>query len=373
VLTVFALGLVACSGSSSSLPSVSDPSSAKLTTMTTTSGPSCTLTSSSADGLTQYQTNGSSTTSAWAAYNLPGGGGVSDSGPALTEYTNGAWATAGTSPSGPIGQWNFTAIREITPTNVWAAAQGAANGFGYEPYLWHYDGTTWATIPLPPAMDNAPNAINGDASGDLFLASINNAGELQLSSWNGIFVTLIATAQYAHWQVNDLVVFSANNVWVLLTQYGTTAVVAQWNGSRFALHDLPTEPGQPSSRATQFSGNSPSDLWAIGPTAIWHDDGNWQPYLYEGMGTVTLSGIAELAKNFVIATGSQNSNDASVALYYNGIDRFQPLALSLPTNEGNDGGLYGLTANAGTNTFWGTFNLGGAPSTSASALVTCRS
>ena len=191
-----------------------------------------------------------------------------------------------------------------------------------------------------------------------------------LARWNGSAISFVTRAPYVRMSVSDMIVFSSTNVYVLLNSPGS-ATVAHWNGSTFAFHNLPNEPGMTAASTVQFSALAANDIWAIGPNAIWHYNGTWQPYLYQtSAGQPVFSGIAEFRSNYVIATGAVNGNPA--AYVYDGMNRFRPVSIPIQSYDGYSHGGYSLlSANRGTTSFWANYIINGAPIAYGVSLVTC--
>jgi hypothetical protein len=141
-----------------------------------------------------------------------------------------------TGPSAPIAlRWNGTrwqsvplpatastslyAVEALTPTNVWVAGQTATSTSGQQPYVAHFDGTSWRRFATP---------------------TISSGGRL-----------------------TDIVALSPSNIIAVGTVgNGSGSIVLHWNGSSWTREVSPAGP-----EALQLAGAAvvePNTFWAVG-------------------------------------------------------------------------------------------------------------
>lgn len=301
-----------------------------------------------------YAGTGSSVNDSWFIYQPYGYY------PTLIHQINGMGSNLGTYtvPSDPYSaRWENMDLLAVVGPTAWITGSYANSQGVVTHYIAHADASTITTYPYGPYTIGAIAASPG---GPVYFAATDTSGHLVIERFNGSGVTAVAKAPYTGMHVNSMAAFGSDAV-VLLTQGrepNQNAVVAHWNGSTFAFHELQYNVGSNGDPGVQITGISPRDLWAVTSHNIYRYNGQWQPYAYvpPQYGTPQFGGVVELRSNYVIVTGSQGSTPtfAPLAYAWHGVDRFQPIAITIP-QSGQGGGISALTAVPGTTNFYGNY------------------
>jgi hypothetical protein len=111
------------------------------------------------------------------------------------------------------GSTALYAVEALTPSNVWVAGQTLVDGYSWQPYVAHFDGTSWRRVAIP---------------------TIDDGGQLA-----------------------DIVALSPSNIVAVGTSGGGDSLVLHWNGSSWAREAAP--------RATLTGAAAgPNTFWAVG-------------------------------------------------------------------------------------------------------------
>lgn len=297
---------------------------------------------------------GSSTTDAWAIENDDMGLGATYG--ALVHFVNGIKVATYTVPA-DRATVRFTYINRVRliggvpwVIGTYATRQGVTTN-----YAGRFDGSKIVPYPFPSSSYSVNNAdIGGSLSTGLYLAVQNAKNQIVLNRFNGSAFVPLATEPYTGLAINNILVFG-KDVYFLVTEGVYAAAVGHWNGSSFAFHEL--QYGAYKGNGVELTGTSPTDLWAVTATGIWHDNGNWQPYAYQTNSTATpyMEGIAEFNPKYVAVTTMMSSfgqPSTAGALVYNGVERFLPLNI---VNPNSPRPIFLNNLVPGTTAFYGTY------------------
>jgi hypothetical protein len=188
-----------------------------------------------------------------------------DPGTAVVEHWDGAtWSAAGGTLPDADGFTNLTALSD---TNIWVS------GYTDREYgatqVWHYDGTTWTALP----STGLPATIRGRVlatTGHTWLVGQVDAG---LPAAGAVIATFHGSASSGHWTVQHLArvggfygatARTAKDAWAVgsTSQYQAAghAVIAHWNGKKWALATIGSIKGQ----LTGVAADGAHDVMAVG-------------------------------------------------------------------------------------------------------------
>jgi hypothetical protein len=118
-------------------------------------------------------------------------------------------------PLPTTGSTTVYAVEALTPSNVWLAGQTLVDGWNSQPYVAHFDGTSWRRVATP---------------------TIDNGGQL-----------------------TDIVALSPSNIIAVgTTAGGGTSLVLHWKGSSWVRE------AAPNATLAGAAAVGPNTFWAVG-------------------------------------------------------------------------------------------------------------
>jgi hypothetical protein len=202
----------------------------------------------------------------------------------LAMHWNGtAWSvSAGFSGAlSPISGASAIAVADISPTDAYAIGDSAATATGS---LAHWNGTAWSSVALPlPANANSNttlNAISADGPSDIwivgtFLDSANEQNETFSEHFNGttwavVPIPMVNSSNInAFFQFNGIKANSASDVWAV-GESGVTDVpssqqtlIEHFNGTAWSIVPSPS-PGSIDDLTGVTTSNAANGVWAVG-------------------------------------------------------------------------------------------------------------
>jgi hypothetical protein len=198
---------------------------------------------------------GVSSASALSAKDIWAVGASAQAPDAIVERYNGtSWKEASTKGF-PTGQWQLTAIRAVSDSNVWVTATEYKNSSNV-PYLLHYNGTKWSTYALP-------WAVSKGNSSDLRSIALDGAGGLWFTG------DAIQSGPGDDFATTSYVVHrTASGSWQRIATGSTKDVPPKFTTTGAGLGDLALIPGTKSlwgagaSQSKTTGGNAV--IWAYG-------------------------------------------------------------------------------------------------------------
>jgi hypothetical protein len=268
----------------------------------------------------------------------------------LLEHWAGSAFTRVTAPTPKGRQGGLAGVDELSPSDVWAVGDSAANGAGMgnidnEPLIEHFNGTAWAIVKgpgLPAGSTGVLTAVGGTGPDDLWAVGY------QLTAEDAQEFVLFEHFDGTKWQIASfptqssacdptladcfidpraVTAASSDDVWVVgsvLQPNPTANFTAHWNGTAWSVVPAPCLEG---TNTATCSGNS--------------------------INLNELTGVTALSGNDAWASGSEgNVNDMNFhipyVLHWNGTD----WSLVKTPNRGGEGSLLnGITA-LGTGDIW---------------------
>jgi hypothetical protein len=196
---------------------------------------------------------------------------------ALTGATA-ALVTAG--PASAAAGWTATTLTSSTPgdnlllngvdartnTDAWIVGAQYPNTQG--PVAFHWSGSTWSQVPVPPlstGVNDSLNAVSASSAtdawavGDIF--STPRSGQTLLEHWNGKAWSVDSADSLSAGgaSLTSVLDLSPTNAYTIgLTR--TSALIEHWNGTSWSAVTLPDPNFFPSS----LTGLSASDVWMVG-------------------------------------------------------------------------------------------------------------
>lgn len=162
---------------------------------------------------------GSSSSDVWAVgFVVPPQGALRS----LIEHWNGKQWSVVNHPVGPNGS-QFTAVKALSPTDVWAVGYGAVLSAGKsisQPEIEHWNGKQWSIVAGPdltPSGGGALYAIDGSAADNLW--AVGSASNRLLSEhWDGQHWSVVSTPAVppdsSNW-LSSVVVSTSGSVWTV--------------------------------------------------------------------------------------------------------------------------------------------------------------
>jgi len=217
----------------------------------------------------------SSATDAWAVGYANGSSGVNGMprNPIALHWNGSAWSMV-TTPRPGVQTRELYGVKALSGTNAWAVGWYYESGFSADVLVLHWNGSAWTQVPAtgPGTSGNTLYAIAGVAANDLWaIGTYTNTGgggghplamHYNGTAWASTPMPDPGTGVYLH----SVTAISANDVWAVGSKNGySTPVAYHWDGS--AWTDVPTAPPGGSGGNNVFygvSGTAAGQVWAVG-------------------------------------------------------------------------------------------------------------
>jgi hypothetical protein len=191
-----------------------------------------------------------------AALGLAAAGGIVA--PGAARASSGAWYQVYQSHfSG-----SFSQIAAISQNNIWAVGDTytAAGNTIYQPFIRHFNGTTWQAITIPGSSGSTADWVSASAANNVWVGGLKNASVAAtvVYRWNGARWAKIPMPAMTYLQ--GVTALAPNNVWA----FGTSGTVADdifhWNGSRWQYYLADYIDFIPQG----ISASAPNNVWVSG-------------------------------------------------------------------------------------------------------------
>jgi len=156
----------------------------------------------------------------------------------------------------------FQDTAAITRNNIWAVATTytRAGNISYQPFVRHFNGSSWQAITLPQGSTADWVAASPAPANNVWVGGLNNAviGASVVYRWNGARWTKIPVP--AHTSLQGVAVLAWNNVWAYGSSASVDAQVFHWNGSRWQYFISSSVNFIPEG----ISASAPNNVWVSG-------------------------------------------------------------------------------------------------------------
>jgi hypothetical protein len=199
-------------------------------------------------------------------------------------------------PPAPDGS-ALQAVAATSATDAWAVGSISASG----PLVWHWNGTTWKNVPLPPAIVRVVGAVRSVAATskkNVWLVSLG-----RIVHWNGRRWNVVSPNIGRPYDLFGVAAMSARNVFAV----GSTrrrGLMLHWTGRRWrcalTTPKLPFPEGSP---VVAVSASSADNAWAVGyfkaATLALHWNGHtWKQFM------TPQAGQGDLLQDVAVIPGS---------------------------------------------------------------------
>ena len=209
-----------------------------------------------------------SASSAFAVGRATGAGGTGQSAVAL-RWNGSAWSRlAVPRPAGT--DTALAAVKEFSPSDVWAVGDTSASIAFKGTLAMHYNGTAWTTAstPSPGTKNNTLTSIDGTAAGDVWAVGYtlnlpygNRVRQSVILHWNGAAWTQVASPNDGSTYLYDVAALSPADAWAV-GNGSAGAFVLRWNGTAWN-----TAPAPPLRSLSSVTARSSQDVWVAGSDA----------------------------------------------------------------------------------------------------------
>jgi hypothetical protein len=177
----------------------------------------------------------------------------------LSGSTYGSWTATDLEVSGTDLAWLATTDLVSIPD------EPDGGSYYYDDKIWQYDGSGWTMLPAAPGWFTwfvPPPVVTGSATDDVWMFRYREVLHYDGSAWGPV-------TSFGH-NSADAVALSRTNVWstgsTVFADGTTTAGVAHWNGTTWAMTKLPTASGS-TVTLTGIEAKGPNDIWVTGTTS----------------------------------------------------------------------------------------------------------
>ncbi len=263
---------------------------------------------------------GSSASDAW----LSAGGAAGNGNIAIYHFNGSAWS-ASTLPTVP-GESTWVAsylwgLDEVAPNNVWAGGTGITESAGLStrhPILFHWNGSTWASVSNVFPDGYEIDDIKSDSPDDVW-AVADLSQSLKLAHWNGSSWHVVVTSDQPT-DVPTLLPFGPNDVVISTIDNN---FVQHWNGLTLQRWPLAWTGPRPAVDIWTIAGTSDKDFYVLGTGFLEQHTGHFSDLLLPANEPPDgfLRNIVELRPGYVVLSGYTHDYTADTTLVYNGVDR----------------------------------------------------
>jgi hypothetical protein len=257
--------------------------------------------------------------------------------------------------------WSMTALSAGDAWAVGAQATYTSN----DPLALHWNGTSWASVPVPsPHPDcedgniqwagNSLNDVDAVAPNDVWAVGGDCWGIHTLAEhWNGSAWSIVPGPQLSEWATLDgVAAVSGSNVWAVGYAGSESPLMEHWNGQAWSVVSVP---GQ--GYLGDMASTGPSDIWAVGGSdagpLVEHFDGSrWSVVSVPHPAGGNLNSVTALSPTNVWAVGSQGlSGSRTLAMHYDG-KTWQVVPTQDESTAANAGNVLRGVAAVGPNDVW---------------------
>ena len=212
----------------------------------------------------------------------------------------------------------LTAISALSPSDAWAV--------GPNQLAYHWDGSMWTVVTLPPAPSGSAaqpyTVVSMIASNDVwaiqnYFQSDGVHTNTQIVHWDGSSWSVVPNPQPGSLlnDLNGVKALAPNDVWAVGSSGNSDGVrftvTLHWNGSIWSQVPSPS-PGMVSDILEAVDGRASNDVWAVGSpadTMVLHWNGNvWSLFSIPNSSTANhLHSVSMIASNDVWAVGDVDS------------------------------------------------------------------
>jgi hypothetical protein len=229
------------------------------------------------------------------------------------------------SPGAVLNSMNGVAV--VSDSDAWAAGwDGYIDGeeFVNDPVLLHWDGQSWARIPLGPGRGQLADIVAIGPDDVWAVGHSGNEDFLPLTlHWDGATWHRVPTPPIERGYLLDVSASGPNDVWAVGIVTGTfETIVQRWDGSSWTLIDHPS-PSSDYVNLGSVLALAPDDVWIagnfLGPraeqvpfSAHWNGQ-QWRtfPMVKRGTAGSVIDALAATSNGRVWAVGSATSNEGT--------------------------------------------------------------
>src|SRR6266536_2103757 len=216
----------------------------------------------------------------------------------------------------------LNAVAAFSDDDVWAVGSSYVNQEGGEnfPLTMHWDGTSWAVVPVPDSYGHEDVfAVDGSSPQDIWGIGLGH----EALHWDGQTWSTVPLADpgTTYWHLEAVSALAPDDVWavgIAADQPGTfgggdRALIEHWDGQRWIVSEtLPAD-----SRLVSVVGLSPDEAWAVGstghsgtfePLVLRWDGTRWEEVPTGVTGQASLSDISESPSGDLWAVGLSEEN-----------------------------------------------------------------
>ena len=169
----------------------------------------------------------------------------------------------------------LNAVAAFSDDDVWAVGSSYVNQEGGEnfPLTMHWDGTSWAVVPVPDSYGHEDVfAVDGSSPQDIWGIGLGH----EALHWDGQTWSTVPLADpgTTYWHLEAVSALAPDDVWAVgntATGHSGGSLVEHWDGSSWSVVQAPSPPpdtltadAYPSLSAVDAV--SPTDVWATGQT-----------------------------------------------------------------------------------------------------------
>ncbi|MCW2936355.1 MAG: hypothetical protein JWM19_7317 [Actinomycetia bacterium] len=162
--------------------------------------------------------------------------------------------------SGLTGSFSQTAA--LSKSNIWSVGDlyTKANNAIYQPFIRHFNGSTWQAITIPNSSGSTSDWVSASASNNVWVGGLKNSSLATsvLYRWNGARWGKVPMPARTYLQ--GVVALAPNNVWAFGSSGSVFDDIFHWNGSKWQYYLA----ANTNFLAQGISASGPDNVWVSG-------------------------------------------------------------------------------------------------------------
>lgn len=205
----------------------------------------------------------------------------------ILHWDGSAWTNVVAPNLGQPGTSELRDVAALSSSDVWAVgtASSPATGWWEQPLAFHWDGSSWHSVPVPAfGTTSQINAVTAVSPNDVWAVgtTLGSNWETLILHWDGSAWTRVSSPNLGSFgnTLYDIAALSANDIWAVgAANNGSSTLAMRWNGSSWAIVPSPNGslPGGNTNAFHSVTAVSPNDVWAVGIQASSTIGGAGQP------------------------------------------------------------------------------------------------
>jgi hypothetical protein len=182
--------------------------------------------------------------------------------PLIERWTGGGnWTVV---PAPPISTGSLESVAAVSATSVWAVGFSQNSANQQSGLVVHWDGSSWTQVSLP-GNSQQLDAVTAVSASDVWAAGFDTSGQPFLAHYDGTtWTTQSPSPVSGGGSIGGLAATSGSDVWAVGTSGSAQSqpLILHWDGTQWSQSPVSGLP--PGINLTSVAASSPADAWAVG-------------------------------------------------------------------------------------------------------------